>query len=267
MAALREDIDHNPQLINAIDPADDFQEVPLLCHAVCGGHIEAAKLLIERGAEVRSHSGKLLTLAVVMNRLDLVKLLIEHGADVDRAGFLGPLDDANRPVADLLIANGKKIPDWMLPRACRPDVSSNEVHRVTVLLDYGANLNDRGRYGMTALHYAVRGGKLPLIQLLLNRGAQVDALDESALTPLLHLSKTRSKADPIPVMALLVSSGANVNARDESASTLLMYFARQGHAEAVQWLLAHGADRDARNKSGKTAAVVGRRHARIAKLF
>ena len=157
--------------------------------------------------------------------------------DVERTRFLGRLDDAERPVADLLIANGKKVPDWMLP-CCRPDVSTNELHRVTVLLDYGASLDDRGRYGLTALHYAVRGGKLPLIKLLLERGAQANALDEDGLTPLLHLSKTRSKADPIPVMELLAADGANVDARDERGGTLLMYFARQGKAEPVQWLLA-----------------------------
>ena len=156
---------------------------------------------------------------------------------------------------------------WMLPRACRPDVSSNELHRVTVLLDYGASIDDRGRYGLTALHYAVRGGKLPLIKLLLERGAQADALDGNGLTPLLHLSKTRSKADPIPVMELLAASGANVDARDETQGTLLMYFARQGKAEPVQWLLAHGADRNARNKSGKTAAEIGRKHAGIVRLL
>jgi len=170
-------------------------------------------------------------------------------------------------VADLLIAHGKKVPDWMLPRACRPDVSTNEPHRVTVLLDYGARLNDRGRYGLTALHYAVRGGKLPLLKRLLERGAQPDALDEGGLTPLLHLLKTRSKADPIPVMELLAASGANFDARDETQATLLMYFARRGNAEAVQWLLAHGADRNARNKSGKTAAEIGRKHTEIVRLL
>jgi ankyrin repeat protein/truncated hemoglobin YjbI len=265
--ALCGHIDRNPDLVHAIDPADDFQEVSLLCHAVCGGSINAVKLLLERGAEVKRHSGKLLTLAVVMNRVDLVQLLIEHGADVEGAGFLGPLDDAERPVADLLIANGKKVPDWMLPRACRPDVSTNELHRVTVLLDYGARLDDRGRFGLTALHYAVRGGKLPLIKLLLERGAQADALDENGVTPLLHLSKTRSKADPIPVMELLAASGANLDARDENQGTLLMYFARQGKAEPVQWLLARGADRNARNKSGRTAAQMGRAHAGIVRLL
>lgn len=267
LPALRGHISNNPTLVNAIDPADDFQEVSPLCHAVCGGSLDAVTLLLERGAEVTRHSGKLLTLAVVMNRADLVKLLIEHGADVQRAGFLGRLDDAERPVADLLVAHGKRAPTWMLPRACRPDVSTNELHRVTVLLDYGASLDDRGRYGLTALHYAVRGGKLPLIQLLLERGAPVDARDDDGLTPLLHLSKTRSKADPIPVMELLAARGADVNARDETQGTLLMHFARQGKAEPVRWLLAHGADRNARNKSGKTATEIAHKHAEIVRLL
>jgi ankyrin repeat protein/truncated hemoglobin YjbI len=266
-AALRGHIARDPELVNAIDPADDFQEASLLCHAVCGGNIEAVKLLLERGAEVPRHSGKLLTLAVVMNRVDLVKLLVEHGADVQRTHLLGRLDDPERPVADLLIAHGKKVPDWMLSRTCRPDVSTNELHRVTVLLDYGASLDDRGRYGLTALHYAVRGGKLPLIKLLLERGAQVDALDADGLTPLVHLSRTRSKADPIPVMELLTASGADLDARDENQGTLLMHFARQGKAEPVRWLLAHGADPGVRNKGGKTAAVLGRRHAAIVRLL
>jgi ankyrin repeat protein/truncated hemoglobin YjbI len=265
--ALRGHLARNPELVHAIDPADDFQEVSLLCHAVCGGSIDAVKLLLARGAEVKRHSGKLLTLAVVMNRADLVKLLIDHGADVERAGLLGRLDDKERPVADLLIANGKRVPHWMLPRACRPDVSTNEVHRVTVLLDYGASVDDRGRYGLTALHYAVRGGKLPLIELLLERGAQADALDADGLTPLLHLSKTRSKADPVPVMELLAANGANIDARDENQGTLLVHFARRGNAKAVEWLLAHGADRSARNKSGKTAAEIGCRHAEIVRLL
>src|SRR6185295_11834530 len=229
--------------------------------------IDAVKLLLERGAPVERHSGQLLTPAVVMNRVDLVKLLIEHGADVERAALLGRLDDAERPVADLLIAHGKKVPAWMMPRACRPDVSTNELHRVSVLLDYGASVDDRGRYGLTALHYAVRGGKLPLIKLLVDRGAQANALGEDGLTPLLHLSKTRSKADPIPVMELLVASGADVNARDETQGTLLMHFARRGNAGAVRWLLAHGADPSARNKRGQTAADIGRAQAGIVQLL
>jgi len=46
-----------------------------------------------------------------------------------------------------------------------------------------------------------------------------------------------------------------------------MYFARQGKAEPVRWLLAHGADRNARNKGEKTAAEIGRKHPAIVRLL
>lgn len=117
------------------------------------------------------------------------------------------------------------------------------------------------------MHYAVRGGKLPLLKLLLDRGAQPDSLDDEGLTPLLHLAITRSKAAPIPVLELLVQHGANVDARDQTQGTLLMFFARRGQVEPVRWLLAHGADRNARNQRGRTAADIGRAHAAIVRML
>ncbi len=74
LPALHGQLERNPALVHAIDPADDFQEVSLLWHAVCGGTIDAVQLLLDRGAEVKRHSGKLRTLAVMMNRVELVKL-------------------------------------------------------------------------------------------------------------------------------------------------------------------------------------------------
>src|SRR5260370_15282565 len=46
LPALRGQVERNPELVSAIDPADDFQEVSLLCHAVCGGSTGAVKLLL-----------------------------------------------------------------------------------------------------------------------------------------------------------------------------------------------------------------------------
>jgi hypothetical protein len=46
-----------------------------------------------------------------------------------------------------------------------------------------------------------------------------------------------------------------------------MHFARRGNAQAVRWLLAHGADRNTRNKSGKTAAEIGRAHPEVVRLL
>ena len=119
LPALRGHVDRNPALVHAIDPVDDFQEVSLLCHAVCGGSIDAVKM--PSNAVCRGEAAERYAVDACggdVNRLDLVKLLIEHGAGVDGAGFLGRLDDAERPIADLLIAHGKRVlPDWMLPAA------------------------------------------------------------------------------------------------------------------------------------------------------
>jgi ankyrin repeat protein len=68
-------------------------------------------------------------------------------------------------------------------------------------------------------------------------------------------------------MERLAASGADINARDETQTTLLMHFARQGKAEPVKWLLAHGADRYARNKNGRTAAELGRAHREIVRML
>ena len=69
------------------------------------------------------------------------------------------------------------------------------------------------------------------------------------------------------MLELFSLHAAKVDARDRAQCTLLMFFARRGQVEPVRWLLAHGADRNARNQRGKTAAEVGRAHVAIARLL
>jgi ankyrin repeat protein len=136
-----------------------------------------------------------------------------------------------------------------------------------VLLEYGAGLEDRSRDGLTALHYAVRSGKLPLIALLLERGADPNARDNEGLTPLLHLARTRTRLDPIAVLELLVSHGADVNALDGRGNTLLMFYAKQGSGAPVRWLVERGADPSVKNRAGKTAADLAGPHSDTAGLL
>jgi ankyrin repeat protein len=202
LAGVAEWLDADPGLVNAPDPAEDFRQVTPLAHALAGGDTNVVSFLIGRGAEVRAHSGQLLSIAIILNRPDLVALLLDHGADASRSGSLGVLDQAERPIADLLVTHGGRVPDGLLARSCRADVSRNEVHRVRVLLAYGADVNGRSREGLTPLHYAVRSGKLPLIRLLLDHGADVNAPDPAGLTPVHHLAKSRAKIDPAAAQAI-----------------------------------------------------------------
>jgi ankyrin repeat protein/truncated hemoglobin YjbI len=246
----------HPELVGAVDPAEDFQRVTPLAHALAGGATGVVSFLLERGAQVRAHSGKLLDIAILLNRPDLVRVLLEHGADAREAASLGPLDLPARPIADLLIAHGARVPTGLLPRACRADVGRNALHRVRVLLGYGADVNGRSREGCTALHYAARSGDLPLIRLLLAGGADAGAVDHAGLTPLLHLAKSRAQPDHRAVLETLADHGADLNARNAAGETLLHFYARRGEAHLVRWLLEHGADPDLVNHRGATAAAV-----------
>lgn len=69
----------------------DFGATPLLCAAL-GGHIEAVKVLIDRGADVNAKANGFgsigqtpLTAAAYGGHADIAKLLIERGADIDYA--------------------------------------------------------------------------------------------------------------------------------------------------------------------------------------
>ena len=76
----------------------------------------------------------------------------------------------------------------------------------------------------------------------------------------------------LPLVAINTASAREKSIRHGHPSTLHIWWARRPLAacrafKPLQWLLAHGADRDARNKSGKTAAVIGRTHAEVVRFL
>ncbi|XP_068626122.1 poly [ADP-ribose] polymerase tankyrase-2-like [Battus philenor] len=104
-----------------------------------------------------------------------------------------------------------------------------------------------GRHS-TPLHFAAGYNRLPLAQLLLQRGADVHAKDKGGLVPL-HNACSYGHYE---VTELLVSAGAGVNAADLWRFTPLHEAAAKGKADIVRLLLKHGADPTRRNRDGLT---------------
>jgi ankyrin repeat protein len=114
---LRELLDEDPSLANAW--ADDgFQPLGL---ASFFGHVEAARVLVERGAEVNSASRNDMKVMPLHSaaatgdpeaRYELAKLLLEHGADPNarQQDDYTPLQAAEQPgdqrLAELLRQHG-----------------------------------------------------------------------------------------------------------------------------------------------------------------
>jgi ankyrin repeat protein len=111
---------------------------------------------------------------------------------------------------------------------------------------------------------AVQNGDKALFDLLLSRGARLDGRPDSP-TPL-HYAIFTQRPD---FLKLLIEKGANVNARDNTGDTPLSLAAKRGDLASIRYLLAHGADRNSKNNEGKTALEHARRlgHSEAAKLL
>ncbi len=107
-------------------------------------------------------------------------------------------------------------------------------------LDKGADPDVRGgyRHGETALMAAAAGGHLPVVKLLVERGAKVNAAGDRGETALMRAVHHGY----LPIVQYLIEKGADVNHKGIQGTTALHYAAWSSRDEIVQCLLDHGAD-------------------------
>jgi hypothetical protein len=142
-------------------------------------------------------------------------------------------------------------------------VRIDDLSRVRRLLERGANVNAVDDNGRTLLHVAVEYAHRDIVALLIRSGANVDAVDNYGWTPL-HVAVEYAHRD---IVALLLRSGANVDAVDNNGWTPLHWAAHDGHRDIVALLLRSGANVSIRNQSGRTARNHGANRNSIRALF
>ena len=119
--------------------------------------------------------------------------------------------------------------------------------------------------GTTALHWAAHGDDPEILDLLIQAGANVNATNEYGVTPLSLACITGSAV----TIGALLQAGGDPEART-SGETALMTAARTGGLDAVNVLLAHGADVRAKDpSSGQTVlmAAVAEAHPAVAHVL
>ena len=170
------------------------------------------------------------------------------------------------------------LPD---PVAFGDRVEMGDLEQVRDWLDAGLGPDYLADRVGTGLMIAARRGDIPMMELLVGRGADVNktnALGESALmhaawrgnqaaVEWLLAKDARVNNEPMrwsalhyavfaghgEVAALLLQHGADINARSTNGSSVLMMAVYEGHEPLVRQLLARGADRSITNDRGDGA--------------
>lgn len=228
----------------AID-ATDAQGCTALLRAAGGGHLAVVEALLARAANPRlaAHTGATpLSAAVSMRQPAIVDRLLAAGADLEQR--------LPGQVSVLMLAAALGLPDL-----------------ASRLLAAGADLQARDAQGLTALHCAALYGftarerprLLALLDALLLAGAEVEAVADKGLTPLLLLLGARAEPGTparedvlLGGLERLLDEGARLDARDARGFTALHLAALHGLLQVAQVLLQAGADVQARDALGRT---------------
>jgi len=118
-------------------------------------------------------------------------------------------------------------------------VSESDSNTILQKISAGYDVNSRDGNGYTALHWAAYSGEFGAAQVLVDHGAEIEAVDNARMTPLL----VAASYDQVSVVAYLVSRGANVSARDNAGWTPLAYAVSNRDTELAVFLLRHGANK------------------------
>jgi ankyrin repeat protein len=131
-----------------------------------------------------------------------------------------------------------------------------------LLLANKADVNARDNDGWKPLHMAVHKD---MAVLLLANNADINTTDNHYKRTPLHQAASSGAKD---VVELLIAKGADVNAKANNGETPLHRAAEGGRKDAAKLLLAHGSKVNAKNRKGKTPLRVARRDSKeVAELL
>lgn len=200
-----------------------------------------------------------LHLAVSVGRPKSVELLLAHGAnmnleDTDGQTPLGwcqrhPKEPHAAAMAEVLTKAGATFPGSLIRRtSIHTAAIEGDTERMKTLLRENPELiRARDKFlGSLPLHLAVVSGKRAAVELLLERGAEVNVGDQTGFTAL----HSAAQGGSVDAAELLIEKGAKVNARDAEERTPLHVAAFNGSERLIKLLIEHGADVNARSKSG-----------------
>lgn len=183
-------------------PPPDEPSWTVLHRAAYKGFDEAADLLLRSGAKVNAlcKGSTPLNAATAYGRSRMVSRLLAAGADPSTGNPGGGITIMEQVVSSCnvaavrdMIAHGARLEQPRILLRCA--ATNRDPAVMAFLLDRGLNPDFGKRTRWPLLYYAVAGGDVPVVRLLLQRGAKVNERDGNGWTPR-HEAERRRASEP-----------------------------------------------------------------------
>jgi len=204
---------------------------------------EVLALLLRYRANEESRQFEEIDQLIEERRLDELEKRLRETGLMTRQGeaswgegiLAGPANAGDLELIEVLMRCGARVPDttkWGRYYYFKHD------NVARFLLEHGMNANHRSWQEVTLLHDMAHEGSVDKARLLLDHGAEVNAIDgEYRSTPLGFAARWNQRE----VALLLIERGADANRAGADWSRPLAWAQRKGHADMVELLRAHGA--------------------------
>lgn len=227
-----------------------------LWEAARRGKFQVVQWLVEQGAQIdltgayNQESYVQITpycATICYGHTEIADYLLAHGAQLDifRAAFVGDemvVEDQLDTSPELLNAEDPQDPIYFMPLLAYA-VAGGHVPTVELLLKRGADVE---QYSAQLISIATMSSRLDLIELLVSYGAIVNVVDTGTFV----------LTSDLRIMQYLLDYGASATRSGRNGFPPLVYLSRGDkgeHVDKLQLLLDHGADVNATGPKGRTA--------------
>jgi serine/threonine-protein phosphatase 6 regulatory ankyrin repeat subunit B len=227
-----------------VDHAEAGHTPPLI-HAIIHDHPPVIQTLLMYGANpnINDHHGQTpLHAAVKMKNTETLLLLMRYGANPllqDQNGT-SPLDIAKEMNDKRFFKMLRNIsPIAHADAALFANAEAGNLHAIVTNEHLAEKFFQRNGAGQTLLHIAILSRNIKLISYLLNKGLDIDAVDQYGNTPLTLAAQQPYQLD---VLKYLLKRHATIDHKNKVGSCALTLAISHGFPDYVDLLLDQGAN-------------------------
>ncbi|AVP87263.1 hypothetical protein phytr_3090 [Candidatus Phycorickettsia trachydisci] len=257
-----------------------------LHHAAQKGNLEAMQLLIDKGADVNYNpTSSPLHQSLLKGQTQAAALLINSGAHINESNITTLMSyvaySGNKDAVNLLLTKVTELglQDFLKStdhRILGHALLSQKIEIIDMILPYVNNsyiLKNTFELSEIAIEKFSANDFTAIMEMLLNKGMDIHALDHSKKHNFLHYISTNPywrdcgrtypvhwdnydknhKRRGIEHFKFFVEHGVDINALDEHGRTPLMYVAMKGSPKILKYLIQNGADMNLMDRKGNTS--------------